>query len=56
MNIYLVFYISLLKKVLLEVLLVLETKIELVNPNTKYKVEKILDYKYINKIVKYLIK
>ena len=56
MNIYLVFYISLLEKVLLGVLLVLETEIELVNPNTKYKVEKILDCKYINKTVKYLIK
>ena len=56
MNIYLVFYISLLEKVLPGVLLVLETEIEPVNPNTEYKVEKILDYKYINKIVKYLIK
>ena len=56
MNIYLVFYISLLKKVLLEVLLVLETEIKLVNLNTEYKVEKILGYKYINKIIKYLIK
>ena len=56
MNIYLVFYISLLKKVLLGVLLVLETEIELVNLNTEYKIEKILDYKYINKIVKYFIK
>ena len=56
MNIYLVFYIFLLKKVLLGVLLILETEIELVNLNTKYKIEKILDYKYINKIVKYLIK
>ena len=50
------FYISLLKKVLLRILLVLETKIELINLNTEYKVEKILDYKYINKTVKYLIK
>ena len=50
------FYISLLKKVLLRVLLILETEIKLVNPNTEYKVKKILDYKYINKIVKYLIK
>ena len=56
MNIYLVFYISLFKKVLLGVLLVLETEIKLINLNTKYKIEKILDYKYINKIIKYLIK
>ena len=56
MNIYLVFHISLLEKVLPGVLLVLETEIELVNPNTEYKVEKILDYKYINKTVKYFIK
>ena len=56
MNIYLVFHVSLLEKVLLEVLLILEIEIELVNPNTEYKVEKILDYKYINKTVKYLIK
>ena len=56
MNIYLEFYISLFEKVLLGVLVVLETEIELVNPNTEYKVEKILDYKYINKTIKYLIK
>jgi diacylglycerol kinase len=45
MNIYLVFHISLLELVLLGVLLVLVTEIELVNPNTEYKVEKILDHK-----------
>ena len=56
MNIYLVFYISLFKKVLLGVLSVLETEIELVNLNTEYKIERVLDYKYINKIIKYLIK
>jgi hypothetical protein len=44
-NIHPVFYISLLELVLLGVLLVPVTKIELVNPNTKYKVEEILDYK-----------
>jgi hypothetical protein len=45
MNIYLVFYISLLELVLLGVLLVPVTEIELVNPNIEYKIEKILDYK-----------
>jgi hypothetical protein len=45
MNIYPVFYISLLELVLLGVLLVLITKIELVNPNIEYKIKEILDYK-----------
>jgi hypothetical protein len=45
MNIYLVFYISLFELVLLGVLLAPVTKIKLINPNTKYKVEKILDHK-----------
>jgi hypothetical protein len=45
MNIYLVFHISLLELVLLGVLPVPVTKIELVNPNIKYKIEEILDYK-----------
>jgi hypothetical protein len=45
MNIYPVFYISLLELVLLRILLVPVTEIELVNPNAKYKIKKILDYK-----------
>jgi hypothetical protein len=45
MNIYLVFYISLLELVLLGVLPALVTEIELVNPNTEYEVKEILDYK-----------
>jgi hypothetical protein len=45
MNIYLVFYISLLEPILPGVLPVLITEIELVNPNAEYKVEEILDYK-----------
>jgi hypothetical protein len=45
MNIYPAFYISFLKLVLLEILLVLITEIELVNPNIKYKIKEILDYK-----------
>jgi hypothetical protein len=44
-NIYPIFYISLLELILLGVLLALVTEIELINPNTKYKVEEILDYK-----------
>jgi hypothetical protein len=45
MNIYPVFHILLLELVLLGVLPVLVTEIELVNPNAKYKIKKILDYK-----------
>jgi hypothetical protein len=56
MNIHLVFYISLLKLVLLGVLLVPVTKIEPINPNTEYKIEEILDYKQVRNCVKYLIK
>jgi hypothetical protein len=56
MNIYLVFHISLLELVLLRVLLVPVTEIEPVNPNTKYKIEEILDYKQIRNYIKYLVK
>jgi hypothetical protein len=56
MNIYPVFYISLLKPILLRVLPVLVTKIELVNPNIEYKVEEILDYKQVRNYIKYLVK
>jgi hypothetical protein len=45
MNIYPVFHISLLELVLLEVLPVPVIEIELVNPNTEYKIEEILDHK-----------
>jgi hypothetical protein len=44
-NIHPVFYISFLELVLLGVLLVPVTEIELVNPNIKYKIKEILDYK-----------
>jgi hypothetical protein len=44
-NIHLVFYISLLELVLPGVLPAPITKIELVNPNAKYKIKKILDHK-----------
>jgi hypothetical protein len=56
MNIYPVFYISFLELVLLGVLPVLATKIELVNPNIKYKVKEILDYKQVGNYIKYLVK
>jgi hypothetical protein len=56
MNIHLVFYISLLELVLPGALLVLVTEIELVNPNTEYKVKEILDYKQVRNYIKYLVK
>jgi hypothetical protein len=56
MNIYPVFYISLLEPVLLGVLLVPVTEIELVNPNTEYKIGEILDYKQVRNYIKYLVK
>jgi hypothetical protein len=56
MNIYLVFYISLLELVLSGALLAPITEIEPVNPNTKYKVEEILDHKKVRNYIKYLVK
>jgi hypothetical protein len=56
MNIHPVFHISLLELVLLGVLLVLVTEIELVNPNTKYKIKEILDHKQVRNYIKYLVK
>jgi Chromo (CHRromatin Organisation MOdifier) domain len=55
-NIYPVFYISLLELVLLGVLLVPVTEIEPVNPNAEYKVEEILDHKQVRNRIKYLVK
>jgi hypothetical protein len=55
-NIYPVFHISFLELVLLEALLVSITKIEPINPNTKYKIEEILDYKLVRNYIKYLVK
>jgi hypothetical protein len=55
-NIYLIFYISFLELVLSEVSNILYTEIELVNLNTEYKVEEILDQKYIRGKLYYLIK
>jgi hypothetical protein len=55
-NIYLVFYISLLELVLLGVLLVPVIKIEPINPNIKYKIEEILDHKQVRNYIKYLVK
>jgi hypothetical protein len=55
-NIYPVFYISFLELVLLGALLAPVTKIEPINPNIKYKIEKILDYKQVKDYIKYLVK
>jgi hypothetical protein len=56
MNIHPVFHISLLELILLGVLLVPVTEIELVNPNTEYKIEEILDHKLVRNYIKYLVK
>ena len=55
-NIHLLFYIFLFELILLEVLNMLFIKIELINSNTIYNIETILDYKYIRNKIKYLIK
>jgi hypothetical protein len=55
-RIYPIFYISLLELVPDRAPDTLYTEAELINPNTIYKVEKILDYKYIRGILYYLIK
>jgi hypothetical protein len=55
-NIYPVFHILLLELVLLGVLLAPVTKIKLVNPNTEYEVEEILDHKQVRNYIKYLVK
>jgi hypothetical protein len=56
MNIYPVFYISLLELVLLGVLLAPATEIELINPNIEYKIEEILNHKQVKNYIKYLVK
>jgi hypothetical protein len=56
MNIHPVFYISLLKLVLLGAPLVPVTEIEPVNPNIEYKIEEILDHKQVRNYIKYLVK
>jgi hypothetical protein len=55
-NIYPVFHISLLELILLGVLLAPVTEIEPVNPNAKYKIREILDYKQVRNYIKYLVK
>jgi hypothetical protein len=55
-NIYPVFYISLLELILLEILPAPVTEIEPVNLNIEYKVEEILDHKKIKNYIKYLVK
>jgi hypothetical protein len=56
MNIYPVFYISLLELILLGVLPARVTEIEPVNPNTEYKIKEILDHKQVRNYIKYLVK
>jgi hypothetical protein len=56
MNMHPVFYILLLELILLGVLPVPITEIELVNLNTEYKIENILDYKQVRNYIKYLVK
>jgi hypothetical protein len=56
MNIYLVFHILFLELVLLGVLPVPIIEIEPINPNTKYKIKEILDYKRVRNYIKYLVK
>jgi hypothetical protein len=56
MNIYPVFYISLLELVLLGAPPALVIEIKLINPNTKYKIEEILNYRKVRNYIKYLVK
>jgi hypothetical protein len=55
-SIYPVFHISFLELVLLGVLLAPVIEIEPINPNIKYKIEKILDHKQVRNYIKYLLK
>ena len=55
-NIYSVFHISLFELTFSKVFKTSEIEIIFTNQNTKYKVEKILNYKYIKSKIKYLIK
>jgi hypothetical protein len=55
-NIHPVFHISLLEPALLRVLPAPVTEIEPVNPNIKYEIKEILDYKRVRNYVKYLVK
>jgi hypothetical protein len=55
-NIYPVFYISLLELILSGILLAPVTEIELVNLNAEYKIEEVLDYKQVRNYIKYLVK
>jgi hypothetical protein len=56
MNIYPVFYISLIELILLGILLAPVTEIKPINPNTKYKIKEILDHKQVKNYIKYLVK
>jgi hypothetical protein len=56
MKIHPVFHISLLELILPGVLPAPVTEIELVNPNTEYNIEEILDHKQVRNHIKYLVK
>jgi hypothetical protein len=55
-RIYPIFYISLFELILDRVPNILYIEAELINLNTIYKIEKILNYKYIREMLYYLIK
>jgi hypothetical protein len=56
MNIYPVFHILLLELALPGIPLAPVTEIEPVNPNTEYKIKKVLDHKQVRNYIKYLVK
>jgi hypothetical protein len=56
MNIYLVFHIFLLELILPGALPAPVTEIEPVNPNKKYEIKEILNYKQVRNHIKYLVK
>ena len=55
-NIYLIFFVLFLKLAYKKALPALYTEIELVNSESEYEVKKILNYKYVESKLKYLIK
>jgi hypothetical protein len=55
-NIHPVFYISFLELALLGALPVFIIEIEPINPNTEYKIKKILDHNRVRNYIKYLVK
>ena len=55
-EIYPIFYISLLEPVLLGIPIIPVTEIQKLDPQKEYEVETVLDYQYIRGKIKYLIK